>query len=65
MTNPSRIIIFALIIMLGTFGCKQKETDRGSVDAKKDSMKVISSGFVFEKGQPFEQCHASTVLHTR
>lgn len=65
MTNPSRIIIFALIIMLGTFGCKQKETDRGSVDAKKDSMKVISSGFVFEKGQPFDQCHASTVLHTR
>ena len=32
---------------------------------KKDSVKLLSSGFVFEPGQSFAQCHASTVLHTR
>jgi predicted neuraminidase len=31
----------------------------------KDSLQLISSGYIFEDGQPFSQCHASTVLHTR
>ena len=67
MTNTSKIIIFGyvLIIMTAAISCKQEKADNASHADKKDSVKLLSSGFVFEPGQPFAQCHASTVLHTR
>ena len=67
MTNASKIIIFGyvLIIMTAAISCKQEKVDNASHADKKDSVKLLSSGFVFEPGQPFAQCHASTVLHIR
>ena len=67
MTNASKIIIFGyvLTIMVAAISCKQEKVDGASHADKKDSVKLLSSGFVFEPGQPFAQCHASTVLHIR
>ena len=67
MTNASKIIIFGyvLIIMTAAISCKHEKVDSTSHLDKKDSVKLLSSGFVFEPGQPFAQCHASTVLHIR
>jgi len=68
MTSTLKFIIVgcSLIILTTVISCTQKESNQGIVeDNKTDSLKLLSSGFVFEKGQPFAQCHASTVLHTR
>ena len=66
MTNASKIIIFGYVLTIMTaISCKQEKVDSASHADKKDSVKLLSSGFVFEPGQPFAQCHASTVLHIR
>lgn len=58
------VICFYLLMSMGCLiNCNGKKT----VEEKKessDSLKVISSGFVFEGNQTFLQCHASTVLET-
>jgi predicted neuraminidase len=67
MSNALKIIIFGyvLIIMFAAISCKHEKADNALHADKKDSVKLLSSGFVFEPGQSFAQCHASTVLHTR
>lgn len=57
-------ILFYTLATLGFVGCKPEKTGEVSEMNVRDSLKVISSGYVFEEGQPFQQCHASTVLHT-
>jgi predicted neuraminidase len=67
MTNASKNIIFVYVLIMITVAtsCKQEKVDHALHADKKDSVKLLSSGFVFEPGQPFAQCHASTVLHIR
>lgn len=45
-------------------GCKPEKSSDQKKDPIKDSLSIISTGFVFDIPQPFLQCHASTVLRT-
>jgi predicted neuraminidase len=58
-------LFFALILIGFTMSCKQEKKAGHLEPVIKDSLAVISSGFVFKEPQPFQQCHASTVMHTR
>jgi predicted neuraminidase len=63
----SRIVFFlCLLLCIGSImGCKKEvDSDSKSRAAVKDSLTVISSGFVFDNRQPFLQCHASSVVRT-
>ena len=58
-------ILFCTFSIIFMVGCKSEKTEDVSSTEVKDSLKLISNGYVFEGSQPFAQCHASTVLHTR
>ncbi len=65
--QSSRICLFLyMLIFIGSVtGCKKEKTDdQNSMDKPKDSLTVISSGFVFDTAQTFQQCHASSVVRT-
>jgi predicted neuraminidase len=66
MNKTTQTIILSYMLAMITFvGCKPEKAREVSEMNIKDSLQLISSGYVFEEGQPFLQCHASTVLHTR
>ena len=62
-----RISFFLCMLMgIGSIeGCKkERDANQNSITNAMDSLTVISSGFVFDKDQPFLQCHASSVVRT-
>ena len=65
----NKISLRNLLYLVATVGavmsCKQEMSGDESGIEKNDSLAKISSGYVFEVPQPFLQCHASTVVHTR
>src|SRR5688572_8455738 len=66
MNKIMRANLYGFLVIGIMMGCKHKATDQPSqADVRKDSLRVISHEFVFNKNPPFLQCHASTVLHVR
>jgi predicted neuraminidase len=63
-TVLATFLIFVLTTLL-ILSCKPKKIGEDSFGNMKDSLQLLSSGYVFDAGQPFLQCHASTILHTR
>ena len=65
MNSLNIIKIPITFIFLSVVGCApQKSVDYQSSNMK-DSISVVVREYVFDTPQPFEQCHASTVLRTR
>lgn len=67
MNNVSLLphITVFICMLIVTTACKRETTDhRSQTTKKRDSLTVISSGFVFDEAQPFPQCHASSVVYT-
>jgi predicted neuraminidase len=62
---PLRNFLNMLAIMAAFMSCKQGKLDDENIVNKKDSITIVSSGYVFDAPQPFLQCHASTVVHIR
>ena len=67
MNRITQILISISMVILTalTMTCKIEKRVEKDGGNKNDSLVIISKEFVFEEGQPFAQCHASTVLHTR
>lgn len=64
MNKIARPILYVFLAMNTMISCKRETADgQDQVDAHKDSVTVVSHEFVFDKDQPFAQCHASTVLN--
>jgi predicted neuraminidase len=64
MNKITRLILYVLLVMGILISCKRETADhQNQADAHKDSVTVVSHEFVFDKNQPFAQCHASTVLN--
>jgi predicted neuraminidase len=60
------IVVFTMLALGLVVSCKKENmTDDNTKHDQKDSLTVISSGLVFEPGQSFLQCHASSVLHIK
>lgn len=57
-------ISVALTIFLTAMGCKQNKPAVDQTSNAMDTVTLVAKEFVFETPQPFEQCHASTVLRT-
>lgn len=67
MNNVTRLppVTIFVCMLIATTACKREITQEQSrITKKRDSLTVISSGFVFDEGQPFPQCHASSVVYT-
>lgn len=66
MSKTTQTLIFFYLLTGASFiSCKQEKRSEEIKMNKKDSLALISSGYVFDKGQSFLQCHASTVVDIR
>jgi predicted neuraminidase len=65
--NFSNIISLLVIsfFLSATVGCTTNKSAGDQTANLKDTISVVVKEYVFETPQPFEQCHASTVLRTQ
>ena len=66
MNSLNIISIFTIsFFLLATVGCVPNKSAGDQAANEKDTISVVVKEYVFETPQPFEQCHASTVLRTQ